>query len=334
MLPPTLASQLARLGLGHVRREYPNKLDHVLTGSKDLIAPHALHPVFFGSFDWHSCVHTYWLLARLLRHYPTLPEADEVRTVFTTSFTEESMSVELAYFARPFSRTFERPYGWAWLLALAAELERHEHEAAERWSATLKPLVQAVTQRFLDYLPKATYPIRTGVHSNTAFALALALEYADGCHDGLATLVRSVGRRWYLDDVDYPAWEPSGEDFLSPCLIEAECMHRVLPSQEFADWFARFLPRLDRQEPRVLFQPVAVSDRSDGRIAHLDGLNLSRAWCWSSLATPLAQSDGRRGLMRDAAARHLAASRQHIAENYMGEHWLATFLLLALEAVE
>ena len=330
-----LASQLAQIGLGHVRREYPNKLDHVLTGPEDLASPRALHPVFFGSFDWHSCVHAYWLLARLIRRYPNLPEADQIRTLFTTSFTQDAISVELAYLARPIGGTFERPYGWAWLLMLAAELGRHEHQQAEGWSAALEPLAQAFSQRFLDYLPKATYPVRTGVHSNTAFALASALEYAQACHDdALADIVRSTARLWYLDDVNCPAWEPSGEDFLSPCLIEAECMRRVLPGQEFAAWFARFLPRIHQQEPKPLFQPVSVSDRSDGRIAHLDGLNLSRAWCWSNLATAFPPSDPRGQFMRDAAARHLEAGRRHISGDYMGEHWLATFLLLALEAAE
>jgi hypothetical protein len=335
MLTLTLSSELAKLGLGHITREYPNKLDHVLTGPMDLASPQVLHPVFFGSFDWHSCVHAYWLLARLIRRYPTLPEAEQIRTLFSMSLIPDSVSVELAYLARPISGTFERPYGWAWLLMLAAELRRHEDEQGKGWSLTLEPLAQAFARRFLDYLPKATYPVRTGVHSNTAFALALALEYAQACHDDiLASIVRSVARRWYLEDVNCPAWEPSGEDFLSPCLIEAECMLRVLPSQEFAAWFARFLPRIDKQEPRVLFEPVTVSERSDGRIAHLDGLNLSRAWCWTNLAASLAPSDARGQLMRDAAARHLEAGRQHIAGDYMGEHWLATFLLLALEAAE
>jgi hypothetical protein len=335
MLNPTLAGQLAKIGLDHVRREYPNKLNHVLTGPNDLVSPRELHPVFFGSFDWHSCVHTYWMLARLLRHYPNLQEAEQICALFITSFTQDRISAELAYFARPMSGTFERPYGWAWLLALAAELGKHEHEQAEGWSATLKPLAQAFAVRFLDYLPKATYPIRTGVHSNTAFALALAVEYAQACHaDALASMVGSVARQWYLSDVDCPAWEPSGEDFLSPCLIEAECMRRVLPSEEFLAWFARFLPHTHRREPQVLFEPLSVSDRSDGRIVHLDGLNLSRAWCWSNLASCFAHSDKRRQVMRDAASRHLEASREHIGEDYMGEHWLATFLLLALEAAE
>jgi hypothetical protein len=185
----------------------------------------------------------------------------------------------------------------------------------------------------LEFLPKSRYPIRSGAHSSTAFAVVLAMEYAQTSEDfPLAGALTRAARDWYLDDADCQAWEPSSEDFLSPCLIEAESMRRVLPPEEFAAWFTRFLPRLAQGEPRSLFQPVAVSDRSDGKLAHLDGLNFSRAWCWSNLAAALAAPDPRTALMRDVAARHLAASIQHIADDYMGEHWLATFALLALEA--
>jgi hypothetical protein len=218
---------------------------------------------------------------------------------------------------------------------LAAEFQQHPDGATEIWALALKPLAEAFAQRFLDFLPKATYPVRSGGHANTAFALALTIEYARTCRDeALARAVISAARSWYLDDSNCQAWEPGGEDFLSPCLMEAECMRRMLPAEEFADWFAHFLPRLEQREPRALFQPVVVSDRSDGRIAHLDGLNLSRAWCWSSLATSIPGVDPRAGLMRDLAAQHREASIRHITEDYMGEHWLATFALLALEAGE
>jgi len=211
---------------------------------------------------------------------------------------------------------------------LAAELRNHN----ENWAATLEPLTAAFARRFQEFLPKATYPVRSGAHSNTAFALALAMDYARTCQDDtLAQVVTSAARRWYLDDANCQAWEPGGEDFLSPCLIEAECMSRVLPSEEFAVWFRRFLPHLEQSEPRTLFEPVEVSDRTDGKIAHLDGLNLSRAWCWSSLATSMPGSDPRAKLMHDAACRHRDASLRHVAGDYMGEHWLATFALLALE---
>jgi Protein of unknown function (DUF2891) len=331
MLARDLADQFANAALGHVTREYPTKPDHVLTGPEDLISQRAMHPIFFGSFDWHSCVHAHWLLARVLRRYPALIDAERIRDHFAAAFTADNVSAELAYLARPFTGTFERPYGWAWLLMLVAELRA----GTAVWADTLKPLAEAFAQRFLTFLPKARYPVRSGVHSNTAFALALAIEYARTCRDdALAAAVTAAARRWYFDDANCPAWEPSGEDFLSPCLIEAECMRRVLPADEFTPWFRRLLPRLEQREPLTLFQPVEVSDRSDGRIAHLDGLNLSRAWCWSNLARSMPAADLRAGLMRDTAARHLEASIGHIAKDYMGEHWLATFALLALEAVE
>jgi hypothetical protein len=334
-LTPALASQFARAALGHVTREYPVKLDHVLTGPEDLAAPRELHPIFFGSFDWHSCVHAYWLLARLLRQCPDLAEADRIRDHFVTSLTRDNVAVEVAYLSRPFTRTFERPYGWAWLLKLAAELQAHPHDEAATWSAALQPLAEAFVRRFLEFLPKARYPIRSGAHSSTAFALVLGMDYALARQDRvLAEALTRAALDWYRNDADCQAWEPSGEDFLSPCLMEAECMRRMLPPDEFAAWFTRFLPRLVQREPRTLFQPAVATDRSDGKIAHLDGLNLSRAWCWNRLAGALPASDPRAALMRDVAAEHLAASLQHIAEDYMGEHWLATFALLALEAAE
>jgi hypothetical protein len=334
-LTSALAGQFARAALGHVAREYPGKLDHVLTGPADLVTPAALHPIFFGSFDWHSCVHAYWLLARLLRRCPDLAEAARIRDRFATSFTRDNVAVELAYLSRPFTGTFERPYGWAWLLKLAAELHVHPHGEAAHWSAALQPLAEAFARRFLDFLPKARYPIRSGVHSSTAFALTLAMDYAQTCNDvELAEALTRAAHDWYLDDADCQAWEPGGDDFLSPCLIEAECMRRTLPPEQFGVWFKRYLPRLAQREPRALFQPVFASDRSDGKIAHLDGLNFSRAWCWSLLAGALPESDPRVVLMRDVAAEHREASIKHIAEDYMGEHWLATFAMLAFEAAE
>ena len=326
-VPPDVAARLVRTALGNVTSEYPNKLDHVLTGPGDLLTPRTLHPIFFGSFDWHSCVHAYWLLARLLRTHPALPEAETIRALFNASFSAQNVAGEVAYLGRPSGGTFERPYGWAWLLMLTAELSRH---AGCPWSTALQPLGAAFAQRFRAFLPKATYPIRAGTHANTAFALALVSEYARECHDeALLGMVMETARRWYRDDVDCPAWEPGGEDFLSPCLIEAECMRRLLPTGEFRAWFDRFLPRIEQRMPRTLFKPVEVSDRTDGKIAHLDGLNLSRAWCWGNLAECAGYSE----IMQEAALCHLQASLPHITGDYMGEHWLATFALLAIEGV-
>jgi hypothetical protein len=325
------ASRFAAIALGHVVREYPGRLDHVLTGLADLKNPGALHPVFFGSFDWHSCVHSYWLLATLYRLYPDLPESNAVRTLFSDSFTKEKIAGERAYLKRPSSGGFERPYGWAWLLMLQAELLRHQTPEGKRWASALRPLAGDFSARFKTYLPKATYPNRAGTHGNAAFALLLAQEYAATANDeGLAQLIRTTAHGWYEKDADCQAWEPSGEDFLSPALSEAECMRRVLAPHAFRRWFARFLPRAAQRRPASLFAPAKVSDRSDGRIVHLDGLNLSRAWCWRGIALSVSRDDPFRRLAARTAERHLAASLPFIAGHYMGEHWLASFALLAL----
>lgn len=330
-LTPELASGFARIALGHVTREYPNKLDHVLERQADAKGPRELHPIFFGSFDWHSCVHGYWLLATLLRREPAIPEAGRIRALFDDSFTPAKVAGEVAYLARPSSRGFERPYGWAWLLKLQAELMAHEAP----WAATHRPLAEVFVQRFRDFLPKAYYPIRTGVHSSTAFALALAQDYADAASDAALTdLFREKVRAWYLADRDAQAWEPSGDEFLSATLMEAECLRRLLPPAEFAPWLAAFLPRAAHRQPATLFAPAVVTDRSDGKIAHLDGLNFSRAWCWREIAATLPEGDPLAGVAETAAREHLAASLPHVAGDYMGEHWLASFALLALTAGE
>lgn len=336
MIPFTLdaatAAHFAQLALSHVRREYPNKLDHVLLSAEDAQGPATLHPVFYGSFDWHSCVHGYWLLATLLRREPAVA-ALPVAALFEEQFTVAKMAVEVAYAAHPSRAGFERPYGWAWLLMLQAELNRHEHEAGRRWAATLQPLTDVFVGRFLAFLPKATYPIRVGTHFNTAFAVRLALEYADGAgHVLLAAALRDAALRWYGADQDCQAWEPGGDDFLSSALMEAECMRLVLDTEAYGTWVHAFLPRIGQQEPHTLFTPAHVSDRTDGKIAHLDGLNLSRAWCWRALAQTLPDGDTRQRIARDAAARHLEFSLPHVAGDYMGEHWLATFAVLALQA--
>ena len=330
-LSAAVASQFAKLVLAHVKREYPNKLDHVLNGPLDLKEPRDLHPVFFGSFDWHSCVHGYWLLATVLRLFPDGREAHEIEKLFDAQLTSSKVEAEVDYLDQPMRGTFERPYGWAWLLMLAAELERHLTERANRWSQALAPLTAAFVDRYVGFLPKATYPIRVGTHFNSFFAIALALEYAEVAHN--ESLRKPLVRKaldWYGEDLDCQAWEPGGDDFLSPALMEAECMRRVVDATEFSHWLDRFLPRLAEGQPATLFKPAVVSDRSDGKIAHLDGLNLSRAWCWRSIASTLSANDPRRSIVLDAAETHLAASLPHVAGDYMGEHWLATFALLAL----
>jgi DUF2891 family protein len=304
-------------------------LDHVLRGPEDLRGPRALHPVFYGSFDWHSCVHGYWLLTHLYRTFPDLAERNEIAALVDAHFIDANVAVEVAYLHEPGRGTFERPYGWAWLLKLAGDLMQHSSDRGRRWSRALEPLATAFVERFLDFLPRATYPIRSGTHFNSAFALALACEYPEV---RLASLIREKAVAWYGGDRDCPAWEPGGEDFLSPALVEIECMRRVLPADSFLDWLNGFLPRLAEREPRVLFHPAVVSDRSDGKIAHLDGLNLSRAFCLRALWRALPAADPRRSIVLDSAERHLATSLPHVTGDYMGEHWLATYALLALTA--
>jgi hypothetical protein len=271
------ATRFARIGLANIAREYPNQPGHLLTGPADLRAPRALHPVFYGSYDWHSAVHQHWMLVRLLRCVPALPSAADVRKALDERFGDRAVATEAAYVDEPQRRAFERPYGWAWLLALHAEAQRHEGE----WAANLEPLARAFADRFKVYLPKLTYPIRVGTHFNTAFAMILALEWADANDGALADLIRRRAPDYFGADRDCQAWEPGGDDFLSPALTEALCMRRVLDAVRYRDWFAAFLPAIAEGRPHSLFRPAFVSDRSDGKIAHLDGTNLSRAWCWA-----------------------------------------------------
>ncbi len=327
-----LAHRFAAIALGHVEREYPFKLDQVLGGPDDVRPPHELHPIFHGSFDWHSCVHGHWLLARVLRLFPAGPRSAEIKALFDRQFTDEKVTGELAYLGRPLSSGFERPYGWAWLMALQAELERIRTPEATRWARALRPLAEAFSARMTAYLPKLTYPLRAGTHGNTAFALALAADYARiAGNGGLTELMRARALDWFANDRDAQAWEPSGDDFLSPTLMQAEAMRRLLDGGDFSEWFARYLPRLEAGEPACLFEPAVVSDPTDGKIAHLDGLNLSRAWCWRSLAGALPAADPRREVMLETAERHISASLPAVSGDYMGEHWLASFAALALE---
>ncbi len=330
-MTPEIADRFARAALGHVAREFPHKLDHVIAGPEDVRGPRDLHPIFFGSFDWHSCVHGWWTLFSLVRLYPQAPFAADIRALADATFTPANGEAEAAYARRPTSRGFERPYGWGWLLKLAAELERHGDEAAA-WRASLAPLVDAIHERFAAYLPLATYPVRVGTHYNTAFAFTLALDWAATARPEFADELKSKLRDWHADDRDCPAWEPSQDEFLSPALMEALAMSRVLPRAEFAAWFDAFLPRAGEGVPATVFRPASVSDRSDGKIAHLDGLNLSRAWCWRGIAAALPADHPAESAAKETASRHLEAALPHVTGDYMGEHWLASFALLALQA--
>jgi len=334
---PTLdearAGSFADIALSNVVREFPNKLDHVLGAAGDALRPRSLHPAFYGSFDWHSCVHMHWLLARVRRLFPGLPQRKAIEDLFDDHLSPAAISAECAYLARPESRSFERTYGWAWLLELATELHRGGDAASRRWTANMQPLADAFVRRFVEYLPSQRYPLRAGVHSNSAFGILFALDYARiAGESALAALCIERARTWFAGDREAPAaWEPSGADFLSPVLVEAELMRRVLPQSDYSAWLDALLPRLAQREPSALFAPAEVTDRNDPFIVHLDGLNFSRAWCFRGIASSLSTSDPRAAVLRDACAIHIDAGVEGLTQgDYMGEQWLATFATLAL----
>jgi hypothetical protein len=332
-LTPDIAARFARIALGHVSREYPNRLDHTIGGPADILEPHVLHPIFYGSFDWHSCVNSYWMLARLARRFPELPETQEIAGLFDARFTVANVAVELAYVADPAHRGFERTYGWVWLLKLASELGANETPRATSWSGALEPLAETFALQLIEFLPKATYPIRTGTHPNSAFASLFGLEYAIAAgNEHLADLIREKTLGWFAGDSGCQAWEPGGNDFFSSALTEVCAMQNCLERADFLTWFDRFLPEFDAKEPAALFRPAFVSDRSDGGLAHLDGYNLTRAWHLRVLAACLGPNDPRSTIARETAEEVLHSSLPHVAGEYMGEHWLATYATLALDA--
>ena len=324
------ASHFARLALDCMQREYPNKLNQVLQDEKGLRSPKSLHPAFYGCFDWHSSVHGHWMLVRLLQLFPSLPEAGEIRKKLSENLQAEHIAIEVAYFKNA-SPSWERMYGWAWLLKLAEELYIWEDEESQKWYMQLSPLAEAIVERYIQFLPIQKYPVRTGVHPNTAFGLSFALDFAQTTkQDSLRHLIEQRARDYYLENQNCPAsWEPSGEDFLSACLEEAKLMSKVLANPRFQKWWADFLPSSALQ---ALALPADVSDRSDPKIVHLDGLNLSRAWCFYAIANTTSNSQEKVQLIQMANA-HLQASIPHIAStHYEGSHWLASFAVYALSA--
>lgn len=327
------ASAFAKLALKGARKEYPNKPGDVLSSSVDVKSPKATHPAFYGCFDWHSSVHGHWMLARVLRQFPDLAEAKEIRTVLSENLTANNLKIEAQHFTHPEAKSFERPYGWNWLLKLAQELHDWDDADARKWSANLKPLEEVIANRYLEYFPKQTYPIRSGVHSNTAFGLSFAHDYSRAVgNKKLQDLIEERARSYYGKDVDAPArWEPDGADFLSPSLTESDLMRRVLSQVEFREWFHKYLPGAAKGDPLALFNPATVADRSDPQIVHLDGLNLSRAWCFRGIIASLPADDPARRVLADAAERHAAAALKHVASgDYAGEHWLASFAIYML----
>ncbi|MGH9906402.1 MAG: DUF2891 domain-containing protein [Pyrinomonadaceae bacterium] len=330
-------SRFARLALKCVRKEFPNKPEHVMNDATDVRSPAALHPVFFGCYDWHSSVHGHWMLIRLLRMFPNLPEGREIRTALGTNLSAENVLAEVAYLKQPNRQSFERTYGWAWLLKLGEELHLWSDPDAKAWLKNLGPLVDIIVEKYLAFLPKQNYPIRTGVHPNTAFGLTFALDYAKAVgNEKLGTLIIERAHAYFEKDVNYPAaWEPGGEDFFSPALMEADLMRRVLKSAEFRPWFQRFLPGLARRQPKGLLSPAIVTDRTDPKLVHLDGLNLSRAWCMRSIAAALPRNDPARNVLEESAKVHAVDALAHVASgDYAGEHWLASFAVYMLSTSE
>lgn len=321
------ASRFARLALDCVGREYPGKIAHVLNSDADVKPPRELTPAFFGCFDWHSSVHGHWLLARLTRTFPVAPFATEARAALGRSLTDANLAAEVKYLEGPGRASFERPYGLAWLLQLVAELREWDDPDAKRWSRSLAPLEAVAAKQLAAWVPKLSNPIREGEHNQTAFAFGLVLDWARVSGDrALGKLVEDRSRALHEKDRACPlAYEPSGQDFLSPCLGEADLMRRVLPQAVYARWLGDFLPQIPRKDAPWL--PPAVSpDRTDGKLAHLDGLNLSRAWMLEGIASALPASDPRRAALRSAAAAHRRAGLEAVTgEHYEGGHWLGTF---------
>ncbi len=336
-LSETQASHFARLALKCVRKEYPNKPEHVMNDGRDVESPKTLHPAFYGCYDWHSSVHGHWMLVRLLRIFPNLREGQQIRTALRSNLSDDNISAEVAYLKAPNRQSFERTYGWAWLLKLAEELLLWNDDDGRLWARSLRPLGDALVSRYLEFLPKQTYPIRTGVHPNTAFGLAFAYDYATSLkNEKLTNLIAERSRTYFARDANYPAaWEPGGEDFFSPALMEADLMRRVLRPAEFRRWFHRFLPQLVSGVPKSLLRPAIVSDRSDPKLVHLDGLNLSRAWCMRSIATTLPRNDPARNVLAASARVHAADALANVASgDYAGEHWLASFAVFMLSTPE
>ena len=322
-------SQFAKLALKGVHQEYPNKPSNVMADSSNVQSPQEMHPAFYGCFDWHSSLHGHWMLIRILRLHPECSIASEIRSALQKNLTKENLDKEAAYFAEKHNRSFERMYGWAWLLRLVVELEEWDDEQGDQWRESLRPLEEIIVDRTLNYLPRLSYPIRTGVHPDSGFALGQALDYARVVSNKkLEELIVKRSRDYYLADKNYPeAYEPSGEDFFSSGLNEADLMRRILPQEEFSKWLDSFLPGFGDGQSN-LFNPAEVSDVTDGKIVHLAGLDLSRGWCFQGIASALPKSDKRIAFLKKAADDHAAAGYKYVfSGHYEGEHWLATFAI-------
>lgn len=325
------ASHLASLPLKCIQQEFPNKTNHTsVTDSDHVLKPHELHPSFYGCLDWHSCVHGHWMLIRLLKQFPNLPEAAQIRNIINQTITRQNILQEVKYFDIPLTAGWERTYGWAWLLKLDEELLNWNDADAQRWHASLQPLTNKVIDLWMKFLPKQTYPNRTGIHPNTAFGLVFALDYARAVKNtAFEKSIINASLMLFKKDKNVPAsWEPNGSDFLSPSLEVADLMRRVLPKKEFLPWFNQYITLSSLKHLTIL--PV-VSDRSDYQIVHLDGLSFSRSWCMKGIDNSLPANDARRKILLRSSVNHLATSLPNIVNGgYGGEHWLASFALYAL----
>jgi hypothetical protein len=325
------AARLAALPLNCLQKPYPNKLSQTLADAAELQSPEMLHPAFYGCFDWHSSVHGHWMLIRLLKLFPDLPNAADIRKKLSENLTRENILREVVYLSKPHEKSYERTYGWAWLLKLAEELKTWNDPLARKLESNIQPLADKIVGLYMDFLPKLNYPVRVGEHTNTAFGLTFAWDYAiETGNDSLRHLIEKRSRDFYLKDADCPlTWEPGGTDFFSPCLEEADLMRRVLPKTEFRNWLKKFLPSLSN--PGFLLEVGKVSDRTDGKLVHLDGLNFSRAWCLYGIAETLPEYSH----LKSLAMKHILNSLPAITDGgYEGEHWLASFALLALVSME
>lgn len=326
------AGTYIELAVTNMLAEYPHMPYFIATGPASYRTHRELHPAFFGSFDWHSCVEMHWLVVRLLRRFPGLAQEERARSTLAALLTPGAIEVEAAFFMDPNHKTLERPYGWGWLLALSHELHTWDDTDAARWAAALDPLATVLMDHLLAWLPRLTYPQRIGMHANTAFGLSRSWDAAGLLRPELQEAMREAATRWFATDTAYPAhYEPSGADFLSAALSEAELMAKVLPREAFAPWLDGFLPGITKSEPASLFTPALVSDVTDGQIAHLHGLNVSRAWAFVRLAGALPEGDTRAVALKDAAERHAAASLGAVVgSDYSVEHWLAAYATLLL----
>lgn len=332
-LEPETASAWAKLVLANVDTEFPNKMSLVYVDASQVKTPRQNFPAFYGCFDWHSSVHGHWVLARLLRTVPDLPEAQQIRSTLDAHLSKANLEQEAAFFVRDEHKSFERMYGWAWFLRLTMELDGWDDPDARRWRENLRPLESVLLKRIDAYLPLLSYPIRVGQHTDTGFALAQLLDYANAVDKPeLASLVADSAEAFYAEDQDYPvAYEPSGHDFFSSCWNEADLMRRLLPAEQFAQWLQRFVPNVKTQLTDGTIQPVQVTDVTDGKLVHLAGLNLNRAWCLRAVADALPPGHELKEPLMRSGLQHLQAGVAYVnSGHYEGDHWLATFALYAI----